>query len=184
MKTVFLTIIFALSSLGTMAQVVVSDPGATAVNKAGWAKSLAEAAKQCKELQETKKIMTESIEIYTKVSSAIQNAKAVKSIFDRQVKMISDIAKELKRTDIGNNQMFSTYCRRLNEIITENAGYIELLKTTLSSYEKISQGDRLKIILDLDDKTKTTLNRFQSERRRYNEYNKNYKILSRLAEIK
>lgn len=181
MKTVFFTIIFALSYLGVMAQVVVSDPGATAVNKAGWAKSLTEAAKQCKELQETKKIMTESIEVYTKVSSAIQNAKAVKSIFDRQVKMISDIAKELKRSDISNTKMFATYCRRLDEIISENTGYIELLKTTLSSYEKISQGERLRIILDLDEKTKKTLNKFRSERRRFNEYNRNYRILERLS---
>lgn len=182
MKKVFFALIFSLFSFWSMAQVVVSDPTATAVNKVGWAKSLAESAKQCKELQETKKIMTESIEVYTKISSAIQNAKAVKNIFSRQVAMISYIAKELKRTDISNAKMFSTYCRRINEIIDENTAYIELLKTTLSSYEKISQGERLRIILDLDDKTKKTMNKFRSERRRFNEYNNNYRILERLSE--
>lgn len=175
--------ILALAPFIGGAQVVVSDPAATAVNKAGWAKSLAESARQCKELQETKKIMTEGIEVYTKVSASIQNAKAVKNIFDRQVKMISDISKELKRSDVANVQMFATYSRRLEEIISENASYIELLKTTLSSYEKISQGERLKIILELDERTKATQAKFNNERRRFNAYNKNHRMLERISKL-
>ena len=181
MKRLIFSLIIVLFPLVVFGQMVVSDPTATAVNKAGWAKSLAEAAKQCKELEETKRLMSESIEMYSKVSTTIRNAQMVKNIFDRQVKMVSDISRELKRKDGASLKMFANYCSRLNSIIAENNAYIELLKTTLSSYEKMTSGERLRLIMDLDTETKKLYRAFYQEKRTYDNYNKSYRILSNMA---
>ena len=87
MKKVFLISLFVIFGLVQMsAQMAVTDPGQMAINQAGWASSLEKAASQIEILTKNKEILTESINLYAKVSGFLKTSQLLFNVIDRQVK--------------------------------------------------------------------------------------------------
>ncbi len=146
------------------AQLIVNDP----VASGNLLMSIEEATKQTVELQETTKLLQEGVELYSKVSKTIRNAKKVKSIIYKQAELVKLISKEFHRTEIGSVKMYGSYCRILKGIIQENLNNVEMLNTLISPGEKMTSGERLNILLKIDDLTNKSYRAFKQIQYQFN----------------
>lgn len=136
------------------AQLVVSDPAATQVAAAGWSKSLAEAAAQSKALMDSKALLQQSVDLFSKVASAIHNVQAVRNIIDRQVSMVKLLNKELSRNDIADLDSYRRYISILQNVVVDAQSTISMLNSFLNPSVSMSPGDRIKLILELDKQSR------------------------------
>lgn len=171
MKQLIFLIALIIGSSFAKAQMVVNDPVATKIATTGWTKSLAEATAQSKTLIETKKLLEQSVDIYNKVSSTLQNIQAVHNIIDRQVKMISLLSQQLSRNDISDIKSYKRYISILQNVVIEAQSTISMLNSFLSPNLSMSPGDRLKLILELDQQSREQLGKIQTKIRMYNRLN-------------
>lgn len=183
-KTFISITVFIFTVCVSNAQLPVTDAAALASNKANWARSLAESVKTTKELQETRKMMTESIEIYTKVSNTIRNAKLVENIIQRQVDLAKAVSLEFARKDIQSPKIYASYCSMLKGVIDENIAYIEMMKVAISSSEKMTPGERMNLILEIDKQTKNVITKFQYKKRKFEDYNDRIQMHKKLSKIR
>lgn len=173
-----------LLSMSVKAQMVVSDPAALKVATTGWAKSLSEAAVQSKTLMETKNLLSQSVDLYSKVSSTIQNIQTVKSIIDRQVRMVVLINKELGRKDIANIDSYTQYINSLDDILVQSQSLIAMVNSLLSPSVQMTQGERLSLIMELDKQSLEAEARMRLHRQAFRDINRTYQMLAPLKKIK
>lgn len=179
-----LLLLLTIITLGlwrSSAQLVVNDPTATQVATIGWSKSLSEAVAQSKILMDSKALLTQSLDIFTKVSSTIQNVHAVKNVIDRQVKMVSILNKELSRKDIANLESYTRHINRMQGIILEAQGTITMLNSVLNPAIQMSQGERLKLIVELDKQSKEQYDLMQAKLSLFNQLNDARRKFEKLA---
>lgn len=102
MRRIFLCSVIMTFCLATPAfsQFVVSDPALTQLSQITWAKELEQAYEQFKVLDNSRNILTESLDLYRKVSGLIQNSKMVLNVLKLQGEMLKISATECSRTDI------------------------------------------------------------------------------------
>jgi len=177
-------IIFFIFILGccfqTKAQMVVSDPTQTAVNKAGWIESLSKTATQIQTLSESKNLLMQSINFYSKVSATISNSKMVYDMIDRQVKLVSYVSKELSRKDVQSARAYEAYCNSLVELLETNKTNVAFVKTLVSPDVKMTDAERLRFIRDLNKDSATIMSDFFDEKDRFDELDNNMKIIKSL----
>lgn len=170
-RLIFLIALLVFGISSAYAQMVVNDPVATKIATTGWTKSLAEATAQSKTLIETKKLLQQSVDIYNKVSSTLQNIQAVRNIIDRQVKMIGLLNQQLSRNDIADIKSYKRYISILQNVIIEAQSTITMLNSFLSPDLSMSPGDRLKLILDLDQQSREQMGKIKTKIRMYDRLN-------------
>lgn len=102
MRRIFLCSVIMTFCLATpvFSQFVVSDPALTQLSQITWAKELEQAYEQFKVLDNSRNILTESLDLYRKVSGLIQNSKMVLNVLKLQGEMLKISATECSRTDI------------------------------------------------------------------------------------
>lgn len=166
------------------AQWAVTDPVLTSLTELSWAKDLEQAAKQFSVLDKSKNILTESIDLYKKVNGVIRNGKTVINVLARQGDMLKVSAQECTRNDIYSEKAYTEYTKRINDLMDQSIVSFDLLKVIISDDMKMTDGERLKIILDLDTKTQETQNRLLDERNRFNTVNNAIKRISALKSKK
>lgn len=180
MKKVFLVSLFVILGLiKATAQIAVTDPGQTAINQAGWAESLAKTASQIEILTKNKEILTESINLYSKVSDFLKNSQMLVNVIDRQVKIIKLAADETRRKDYASAEMYAKYVARIQEIMEESNGIFNLAKTIVTPSAKMTDGERLQILSDLNKQTKEFYSKLQMNKSKFDLYNKQMKRLKK-----
>lgn len=162
-------------------QWVVSDPALTSLSEISWAKQLEEAIKQYGVLDKSKNILGETLDLYKTVSGFIKNSKTVANIIGRQTEMLKLSAVECTRKDIYTPEAYEEYKKVLNHIMDENIVSFDLLRDVISTSASMTDGERLKIIMELDDKTKDGWNKLLDERSRFNTVND---AIKRIAALK
>ncbi len=163
------------------AQWVVSDPTLTTLSKLSWAKQLSEAAKQYGVLDKSKNILGESLDLYKKVSGFIKNSRTVKNILERQTNMLKIASIECTRNDIYAPEAYDAYKDVINDVMDQSLVSFDLLRDVISTSASMTDGERLKIILDLDTKLQNNENRLLDERKRFNNIND---AIKRIAALK
>lgn len=155
MKRIFLcsVVMAVLSAVPAYSQWVVSDPALTQLSQITWAKELKQAYEQFKVLDKSRNILTESLDLYRQVSGVIKNSKMVLNVLQLQGEMLKVSATECSRSDIYTQEGYAAYTKVLNEIMDESITSFDLLRTIISPDLKMTDGERLKIIIDLDSKT-------------------------------
>lgn len=188
MKIKYLILVFLFSGFvgleNVFGQWVVTDPTLAGMTQANFLKDFEQALKQFSVLQKSKDILTESVDLYKKVNSVIRNSKTVANILKRQGDMLSMAAKECSRKDYYNPKVYNEYTKRVDEIMNESIVNFDLLRSIISPSVSMTDGERLKIILDLDTKLKESQNRLLDERKRFNTVNDAIKRLSALKNAK
>lgn len=184
-KHIYLILLFLAVGFKTASgQWVVSDPGLTGMTQANFLKDFEQALKQFSVLQKSKDILTESVDLYKKVNSVIQNSKTVANILKRQGEMLSMAAAECSRKDYYSPETYTQYTKRINELMDESVVNFDLLRSIISTSVSMTDGERLKIILDLDTKLKDSQAKLLDERRRFNTVNDAIKRLAALKNVK
>lgn len=163
------------------AQWVVSDPSLTTLTQMSWGKQLAEAAKQYSVLSKSRDFLGESLDLYKKVSGFIKNSRTVKNVLERQTNMLKIASVECTRSDVYTPEGYEEYKKVLNEVMDESLVSFDLMRDVISPSANMTDGERMKIILDLDTKLKESENRLLDERRRFNTVND---AIKRIAALK
>lgn len=176
--------IMFLAVTNVAAQWVVSDPALTSLTQITAAKEFEQALKDFAVLQKSRDFLNESIDFYKKVNGVIKNSKTVLNVLSRQGKMYELSAKECSRTDIYTPDAYKEYTQVINDIMEENLLSFDLIKTIISSSVQMTDGERLRVILDLDEKTKEGMNKLIDERSRFNTVNDAIKRISALKSKK
>lgn len=186
MKFIYLALATMLAICSSSAQgvMIVSDPTNAKIAASGWAKSLGEAVTQSKTLMESKKLLMQSIDLYTKVSSTLQNIQTVKSIIDRQVRMVVFVNKELSRKDISSIESYKNYIVQLKEILVQSQATVSMVNSLLSSAIQMTQGERLALIMEIDKQGQESEARLRHNRRMFNSLNKAHNMLKPLKNMK
>lgn len=180
MKKVLLVSMFVIfGMMRTFGQMAVTDPAQTAINQAGWASSLAKAASQIEILNKNKEILTESINLYSKVSGFLKNSQLLLNVIDRQVKIVKMAADETTRRDYANMEMYMKYTDRVKEILEESQGIFSLAKSIVTPSVKMTDGERLQMLADLNRQTKEFYSKLQLNKSRFETYNNAMKKLKR-----
>ena len=180
MKKVFLVSLFVFFGMvRTFAQMAVTDPAQTAINQAGWASSLAKAASQIQILNKNKEILTESINLYSKVSGFLKNSQLLVNVIDRQVKIVKLAAEETRRRDYADVKMYLRYTDRVKEILEESQGIFSLAKSIVTPTAKMTDGERLQMLSELNKQTKEFYSKLQLNKERFETYNNAMKKLKR-----
>jgi hypothetical protein len=188
MRRIFLCSVIMTFCLATpvFSQFVVTDPALTQLSQITWAKELKQAYEQFKVLDNSRNILTESLDLYRKVSGLIQNSKMVLNVLKLQGEMLKISATECSRTDIYTQEGYNAYTKVLNDIMEESITSFDLLRTIIikrliSPDLKMTDGERLKIIIDLDAKLRAQQDKLLDERARFNTVND---AIKRIAALK
>lgn len=167
------------------AQWAVTDPALTSLTQMSWAKQLQEAAKQYGVLDKSKNILGESLDLYKKVNGIIKNSKTVANILVRQTEMLKISSIECTRNDIYiPGEAYTEYKNVINDIMDDSLVSFDLVKNIISPSIQMTDGERLKIIIDLDTKLKENENRLKDERQRFNTVNDAVKRIAALKSKK
>lgn len=162
-------------------QWVVNDPALTTLTKITAGKQFEQALKDFAVLQKSRDFLNESVDFYKQVNGIIKNSKTVLNVLARQGKMYELSATECSRTDIYTPDAYKEYTQVINDIMEENLLSFDLIKTIISNDVKMTDGERMRIILDLDEKTKEGMNKLIDERSRFNTVNE---AIKRIAALK
>lgn len=172
MKRILIISLVALMSVTkAFAQIAVTDVAQASINQAGWAESLAKATSQIEVLGKSKDILKQSVDLYAKVNSALQNSQLMISVIDKQVKIVKFCSQEFGRTDFTNPQMFAKYSANLSEILEEGQNIFKLAKTILTPSVQMTDGERLQLLNDLNKQTKACYSKLQNSKRRFDTFN-------------
>lgn len=162
-------------------QWVVSDPALTQLSQITWAKELQQAYEQFRVLGESRDILTKSLDLYRQVNGVIKNSKMVLQVLAMQGEMLELAAKECTRSDVFIGQeAYGEYTNVLNKIMEESLLSFDLLRTIVSPSVSMTDGERIKIIVDLDNKLKESRNKMLDERGRFNTVNDAVKRIAAL----
>lgn len=173
-------IVMFLCLANASGQWVVNDPALTTLTKITAGKQFEQALKDFAVLQKSRDFLNESVDFYKKVNGVIKNSKTVLNVLSRQGKMYELSAQECSRTDIYTPDAYQEYTKVINEIMEENLVSFDMLQTIVSNSVQMTDGERLQIILDMDEKTKEGMNKLLDERSRFNTINDAIKRISAL----
>lgn len=163
-------------------QWVVTDPTLTQLSQIAWAKELNQAIEQYKVLGKSRDILSESLDLYKKVNGAVKNSKMVIQVLTLQGEMLEIAAKECGRSDIYiSGEAYQEYTKVLNKIMDESVLSFDLLRTIISPSVQMTDGERVKIIVDLDSKLRENRDKLLDERARFNTVND---AIKRIAALK
>lgn len=162
-------------------QWVVSDPALTQLSQITWAKELKQAYEQFQVLGESRDILTKSLDLYRQVNGVIKNSKMVLQVLSMR-EMLELAAKECTRSDVFTGQeAYGEYTNVLNKIMEESVLSFDLIRTIISPSVSMTDGERIKIIVDLDNKLKENRDKMLDERARFNTVND---AIKRIAALK
>ena len=167
----FITISMCLPAF-LHAQLVVSDPtlaGFAAANKATTVKQLQEAAAQTVQLSKTYEQLKKANELYTKVSNTLRNVEMVQTLLGKQVDLVVNAGQALKgatKQKAVSAKSLNQLKQNINMVVESNRQNVNMIKELLSEGTyKMSDGDRIKLIMDIEKKTdeaQKKINRYRS----------------------
>ena len=92
------------------------------------------------------------------------------------MKMAAD---ETTRRDYANMGMYMKYTDRVKEILEESQGIFSLAKSIVTPSVKMTDGERLQMLADLNRQTKEFYSKLQLNKSRFETYNNAMKKLKR-----
>lgn len=170
-KVLIISMLALLSVTKVFSQIAVTDAAQASINQAGWAESLAKAASQIEVLGKSKDILKQSVDLYAKVNSVLQNSQLVISVIDRQVEIVKFCSQEFVRKDFSNPKMFARYSSQLSEILKDGQGLFSMAKMILTPSVQMTDGERLQLLNDLNKQTKDCYTRLLNSKRRFDTFN-------------
>ena len=169
-----------LSSTKCLAQLAVTAPNLEALTlknnasvKAGVIKQLEEAARQSKTLNESASLLKKSADLYEKVNKNIKLIADIKQLTEDQIRLIKEAGttknkeKKISRKD---PRMLANYMDNVDRVIRSNRKNVELLNSVLTDGLRLTDGERLKLITDVQDNTGKNLAKIKTMKIMYSNY--------------
>ncbi len=149
----YLTLTILLLTLNLTAQMAVTDPTNTAVNKSNFLKNAAilkEAVKTVDETKKTVSLLKDAKETVEKVSNVLRDVDDITEIISMQERIISEVNKQTKK--ISDLNVFNA-----KEITDISKGYLNIINKSVKSLQiaqkvitdnlfKMNDADRLQLL--------------------------------------
>lgn len=173
MRKIIISAVLLMSFVAAKAQFVVSDPG----NNVVLVKQLTEAASQTKQVTQSANYLKQSCDFLTKVNSRIQNASYAKLIITQQVHLITKCSRLLSKKNIVSVSNYQVVCVRVEAILQKNRALVQLLSQSLSPSLKMSDSERLNMLMSIEEKTQQLNKTLSSMESTYNLSNSMMKLV-------
>lgn len=175
-----ISVLLLLSSTKCLAQLAVTAPNLEALTlknnasvKAGVIKQLEEAARQSKTLNESASLLKKSADLYEKVNKNIKLIADIKQLTEDQIRLIKEAGSainEAKKISRKDPRMLANYMDNVDRVIRSNRKNVELLNSVLTDGLRLTDGERLKLITDVQDNTGKNLAKIQTMKIMYSNY--------------
>jgi len=148
-KTLFIILAFFLLTVSINAQQVVTDP----TNNIVLLQQLTEATNQTKQVSQSANYLKQSCDFLTKVNRKIQDAAFAKNVLTQQVSLITKASKMLTKKNVSSLSNYQSLCNHVETILSKNRALAQLLTQTLSPSMKMSDSERLNMLMSIEEKT-------------------------------
>lgn len=141
--------------------------------KAGVIKQLEEAARQSKTLNESASLLKKSADLYEKVNKNIKLIADIKQLTEDQIRLIKEAGSainEAKKISKNDPRMLANYMDNVDRVIRSNRKNVELLNGVLTDGLRLTDGERLKLITDVQSNTEKNLTKIQTMKIMYSNY--------------
>lgn len=141
--------------------------------KAGVIKQLEEAARQSKTLNESASLLKKSADLYEKVNKNIKLIADIKQLTEDQIRLIKEAGSainEAKKISKNDPRMLANYMDNVDRVIRSNRKNVELLNSVLTDGLRLTDGERLKLITDVQNNTEKNLTKIQTMKIMYSNY--------------
>lgn len=141
--------------------------------KAGVIKQLEEAARQSKTLNESASLLKKSADLYEKVNKNIKLIADIKQLTEDQIRLIKEAGSainEAKKISKNDPIMLANYMDNVDRVIRSNRKNVELLNGVLTDGLRLTDGERLKLITDVQSNTEKNLTKIQTMKIMYSNY--------------
>lgn len=175
-----ISMLLLLSSTKCLAQLAVTAPNLEALTlknnasvKAGVIKQLEEAARQSKTLNESASLLKKSADLYEKVNKNIKLIADIKQLTEDQIRLIKEAGSainEAKKISKKDPRMLANYMDNVDRVIRSNRKNVELLNGVLTDGLRLTDGERLKLITDVQNNTEKNLTKIQTMKIMYSNY--------------
>ena len=175
-----ISMLLLLSSTKCLAQLAVTAPNLEALTlknnasvKAGVIKQLEEAARQSKTLNESASLLKKSADLYEKVNKNIKLIADIKQLTEDQIRLIKEAGSainEAKKISKNDPIMLANYMDNVDRVIRSNRKNVELLNGVLTDGLRLTDGERLKLITDVQSNTEKNLTKIQTMKIMYSNY--------------
>jgi hypothetical protein len=175
-----ISMLLLLSSTKCLAQLAVTAPNLEALTlknnasvKAGVIKQLEEAARQSKTLNESASLLKKSADLYEKVNKNIKLIADIKQLTEDQIRLIKEAGSainEAKKISKKDPRMLANYMDNVDRVIRSNRKNVELLNSVLTDGLRLTDGERLKLITDVQNNTEKNLTKIQTMKIMYSNY--------------
>lgn len=175
-----ISMLLLLSSTKCLAQLAVTAPNLEALTlknnasvKAGVIKQLEEAARQSKTLNESASLLKKSADLYEKVNKNIKLIADIKQLTEDQIRLIKEAGSainEAKKISRKDPRMLANYMDNVDRVIRSNRKNVELLNGVLTDGLRLTDGERLKLITDVQSNTEKNLTKIQTMKIMYSNY--------------
>ena len=175
-----ISMLLLLSSTKCLAQLAVTAPNLEALTlknnasvKAGVIKQLEEAARQSKTLNESASLLKKSADLYEKVNKNIKLIADIKQLTEDQIRLIKEAGSainEAKKISRKDPRMLANYMDNVDRVIRSNRKNVELLNSVLTDGLRLTDGERLKLITDVQDNTGKNLAKIKTMKIMYSNY--------------
>ena len=143
------TVLLLLFTITVKAQFVVTDPA----NNLVIVKQLTEAANQTKQVTQSANYLKQSCDLLTKVNNKIRDASLAKSVLTQQVSLVTKCSKMLTKKNVTSLSTYQIFCTNVESILNKNRSLTQLLTQTLSPSMKMSDSERLTMLMTIEEKT-------------------------------
>ncbi len=180
--TIAISMLLLITSIKCIAQMAVTAPNLemmTLKNNASIVKQLEEAARQSTTLKESASLLKKSADLYEKVNKNIKLIADIKQLTEDQMRLIKEAGSAINeaRTISKNDpKMLANYMDNVDRVIRSNRKNVDLLNSVLTDGLRLTDGERLKLITDVQDNTEENLAKIQTMKIMYS----NYRSIQRL----
>jgi len=171
-----ISLLLLLSTTKSLAQMAVTAPHLEAMtlkNNASVVKHLEEAARQSETLKESASLLKKSADLFEKINKNIRLIADIKQITEDQIRLIREAASainEAKKITKNDPRALTNYINKIDRTIRANRKNVELLNSVLTDRLRLSDGERLKMITDVQNNTDENLAKIQTMKIIYSNY--------------
>ena len=177
MKTATLiSMLVLIVSTKCLSQAVVTAPKLEVLaveNKGNLLKQLAEAGKQSKTLQESSELLKKSADLYYTINKKVTSLRSITRLAESQVALIKEAAKAVadgRKLKTAQPDMLVEYIGNINNVVSANSDNVQLLNNIMTDGLRLSDGERIRFLNDIQQRTDKNLSKIRNMRASYSQY--------------
>ncbi len=178
-----ISVLLLAVSTKCLSQAVVTAPKLEVLaveNKGNLLKQLAEAGKQSKTLQESSDLLKKSADLYYKINKSITSLRNLKRLTESQIDLVKQAGKavsEGRRISTSQPDMLMKYIENINNVIAANTDNVQLLNNIMTEGLRLSDGERIRFVDDLQQRTDKNLIKIRNLRATYKNYTSSVNLI-------